>query len=133
MQTIPIKPIPNENRNNSLDISKHEIKQTIPDNNTYTLKTYQEYSAQPLDGRSIQIGPQRPEIRGFHSSLSGKTDLYHSFPRELDQSTINQGTWSQRISDYVQYNNVGYWFEAPGTINGVNGMLEFPSLCGQKS
>jgi hypothetical protein len=38
MQTIPIKPIPNENRNNSLDISKHEIKQTIPDNNTYTLK-----------------------------------------------------------------------------------------------
>lgn len=123
IQPIPAKPIQNENKNN-LEIARQEIKQVPKDNNTYTLKLNQQNSPQPTDGRGIQIGPPRPEINGYHPSLAGKTDMYHNFPKELDRMIINNGAWSQRISDYVRYNNVGYWFELPGAINNANGIYQ---------
>lgn len=62
---------------------------------------------------------QRPVISGYRDGL--KTDLYHNFPKEFDQSIVNNGGWAQRISDYKNYGNYGSWFEAPGYINDVYG------------
>ena len=121
----PISPKPTPTISNSSNTSVISPRQQINQatNNTYSINTYQ-VSGQPFDGKNINFEIPRPQISSYHSSLELKTDLYHNFPKELDQVIINQGTWSQRISDYVRYNKIGYNFEAPGLFNGVEGTYQ---------
>ncbi|MBP7839592.1 MAG: RHS repeat-associated core domain-containing protein [Bacteroidales bacterium] len=89
----------------------------MPEENSFTLRTTTtETPNYSIEGQSIKISMQRPDITGYDASLAGKTDLYHSFPTLLDKTIVQQGAWVQRIKD------AAFWFEAPGTINGTQGV-----------
>ena len=60
----------------------------------------------------------RPQRKGYHPSLDMKKDLYHNFPYSLDDTIINEGIPSQRISDK------SFFFEFKGSINGVDGVYQ---------
>ena len=88
----------------------------------YTLETTEGLNSYTLEGRTITL--QRPVIEGYKPFLADKTDLFHSFPRELDPVIIQKGGWAFRVHDYVRYNNIGHWFECPGILDGVRGMYQ---------
>jgi len=88
-----------------------------PDGNSFTLRTTTtETPNYSIEGQSIKISMQRPDITGYDAPLAGKTDLYHNFPKLLDKTIVQQGSMAYRISDG------SYMFTAPGTINNVQGV-----------
>jgi RHS repeat-associated protein len=89
---------------------------------TFTVNTSEPLNSYAVEGKTITL--QRPEINGYKSFLLEKTDLYHSFPKDFDSQIIQNGSWANRINDYVRYNNIGHWFESPGVIDGVHGMYQ---------
>lgn len=54
----------------------------------------------------------------YQDRVETATDIYHAFPRSFDNHIIQNGAWSQRITDRAN------WFELPGTINGTKGMYQ---------
>ena len=90
----------------------------IPEETSYTVRTNSPEGTiySPTDGHRIELKVPRPEIQGYHSSIAAKTDLYHNFPRVLDNTIVQSGSVAQRISDG------SLMFTAPGTIKGVSGV-----------
>lgn len=107
--------------NLSLDGMRPEIK-ALPDNHSFSVTTSEPLNSYSVEGNTFT--PQRPSINGYKPFLADKLDLYHSFPRVLDNQIVQQGSWAYRVSDYVRYNNIGQWFEAPGIIDGVRGVYQ---------
>jgi len=71
----------------------------------------------PETGVMVKI--DRTTIAGYKESAL-KTDLYHNFPKELDDPIINGSGWAQRIKDYQNGGKIGYWYESPGYIQQGN-------------
>ena len=107
--------------NLSLDGMRPEIN-ALPDNHSFTVTTSEPLNNYSVEGNTFTL--QRPGINGYKPFLSEKLDLYHNFPKVLDQQIVHQGSWAFRVSDYVRYNNIGQWFEAPGIIDGVRGVYQ---------
>ena len=52
------------------------------------------------------------------ASLATKRDLYHNFPKSIENEVIESGVWSQRLKDKQHF------FELPGEVNGVKGTYQ---------
>ena len=65
----------------------------------------------------INLSIKRPEIQGYHMRLNEQTDLYHSFPRMLDDIIVKNG-------EMVIQQDGSYLFKANGYVNGVRGVYE---------
>lgn len=92
------------------------------EDHTFSLRTTEsiEYT---IEGRSLP-SLSRPDINGYGPSATTKPDLYHNFPREFDRMIVKKGAWSFRLDDYVDHKNIGHLFEAPGMIDGKNGLYQ---------
>lgn len=136
LNNTPVKPkySPSELRNEVklLDAPKASVPKTPQlDTRNSVEYTINYENAGPTkyapDGIKIDLSIPRPEIKGYNSNLTLKTDLYHNFPKDFDNIIINNGGWNGTIAqprDPSMGLLKGSWFELPGTINGKPGMYE---------